>query len=357
MSKNLGIKELAKLADVSIGTVDRVLHNREGVSLETKEKVLKIVKETGYKKNVMASRLKLASIKEIKIAVLVPEVDNLSSYWKLPLQGITTAVEELSELGISTDYFYFDLLNPDAFKNKTDLILEMEFDALVTVPFFGVESESLLERSKKRNLPVVFLDTERDLKDSGNFIRQNSYNAGRVAARLLHGLVGDDGLYFVINILNERGKQINNFQRENGFRSYFEKDLQKGNIQLYVINHPMKDELELTPDIIELLKSNAKKGLFITNARSFLIPGLIQKYDINKTKIVGFDLNRHNVKFLKNGEIDFLINQKPEYQGYAAIKGIYKFLTEKDNSQLNIDIPIEIVVKENVDYYEGNLYR
>ncbi len=49
-NKNLGIKELAKLADVSIGTVDRVLHNRKGVSPETKKRVLKIIEESGYKK-------------------------------------------------------------------------------------------------------------------------------------------------------------------------------------------------------------------------------------------------------------------------------------------------------------------
>jgi len=356
MSKNLGIKELAKMADVSIGTVDRVLHNREGVSLETKEKVLKIVKETGYKKNIMASRLKLASIKEIKIAILVPQANRHSSYWDLPLLGIDTAVDEMSELGISNDYFYFDLLKPETFKSKIDHILDLEYDALITVPFFGKESESLLLRSREKNIPVVFLDTERELNQSGNFIRQNAYNAGKVAARLLHGLVGDDGLYFVVNILNERGKQINNFQRENGFRSYFEEDLKNGNSNVHVINHPLQDELELTPDIIELVKSDVNKGLFITNARSFLIPSLIESHNITNTKIVGFDLNKLNVKFLKSGAIDFLINQKPEYQGYAAIKGIYKYLTEHDSSQLNIDIPIEIVVKENVDYYQGNLY-
>lgn len=356
MSKNLGIKELAKLADVSIGTVDRVLHNREGVSLETKEKVLQIVKETGYKKNIMASRLKLASIKKIKIAILVPKIEHLSSYWNLPLLGIRTAVKEMSEFGISSDYFYFDLLNPQTFKNESDQILDVAYDALITVPFFGIESESLLERCNERQIPVVFLDTERDLNEPCNFIRQNAFNAGRVAARLLHGLVGDHGLYFVINILNERGKQINNFQRENGFRSYFVDDLKKPDTQVYVINHPLKDEIELMPDIIPFIKSDAKKGLFITNARSFLMPELIRKYNILHTNIVGFDLNKPNVKFLKTGEIDFLINQKPEYQGYAAVKGIYKYLTEKDNSQLSIDIPIEIVVKENVDYYQGNLF-
>jgi len=102
MNNNLGIKDLAKLAQVSIGTVDRVLHNRNGVSPATKEKVLKIVEQTGYKKNVMASRLKLASIKVIKIAVLVPDGAKESSYWNLPVKGVESATEELRELGVTT---------------------------------------------------------------------------------------------------------------------------------------------------------------------------------------------------------------------------------------------------------------
>ena len=50
MKEQIGIRQLAKLANVSIGTIDRVLHKRTGVSKETEEKVLRIINETGYKK-------------------------------------------------------------------------------------------------------------------------------------------------------------------------------------------------------------------------------------------------------------------------------------------------------------------
>ena len=41
------IKEIARLAEVSRGTVDRVLNNREGVSEETAERVRRIADELG----------------------------------------------------------------------------------------------------------------------------------------------------------------------------------------------------------------------------------------------------------------------------------------------------------------------
>jgi LacI family transcriptional regulator len=64
---------------------------------------------------------------------------------------------------------------------------------------------------------------------------------------------------------------------------------------------------------------------------------------------VGFDLHQDNLECLRKQEIDFLINQKPEFQGYTAIKGMFKFLTEQDSSDLNMDVPVEIIVQENSD--------
>lgn len=345
--ETVGIKEIARLAGVSIGTVDRVLHNRMGVSIATREKVMRIIRDTGYKKNIVASRLKLAARKKINIAILFPEIRNDWSYWKLPQEGINKAVEELIELGISVSYFHFDLSHPPSFNVEARQIVHEDFDGIITVPFLEAESYELLEQTHKKNIPVVFLDTERPLDQTANFIRQNSFNAGMVAGRLLYGLVGDGGFYFVVNILNKRGIQINNQQRDSGFRAFFSQNFKNRSFSIHTINHPLDDQLALAPEVQDLFRHPQAKGIFVTNARSFLLPELLKENNINNTHIVGFDLNRRNLAYLKSGDIDFLINQKPEYQGYSAVKGLYKYLTQEDKSELNIDIPVEIIVKEN----------
>ena len=63
MGEKVGIKKIAELSGVSIGTVDRVLNNRKGVSKETAKHIRAVIKHTGYKKNNVASRLKLAQNK------------------------------------------------------------------------------------------------------------------------------------------------------------------------------------------------------------------------------------------------------------------------------------------------------
>lgn len=339
----MGIKRIAKLANVSIGTVDRVLHKRPGVSKETKKRVLKIIEETGYSKNTTASRLKLASVKKIKIAILIPKSTNNWSYWKQPKNGVLKAIDELTELGVMADFY--DFSDSSTFVQQSSNIFQDNYDAIVTVPFFRNASNKLLKRAESKNIPIVFLDTEIELDGATNFIRQNAYKAGMVSGRLLHGLVGDNGQYFIINIINDKGIHASGKQREDGFKAFFKTVDKTANIQ--TINHAIDCDFTITKEIEAQFKNKNPKGIFVTNSRSHIISPILKRKNIF---VVGFDMNIENIKGLKNDEINFIINQNPKHQGYAAIKGLYKFLTDQDDSELNLDIPIDIIVKENIMY-------
>ncbi len=341
----MGIKQIAKLANVSIGTIDRVLHKRGGVSKETEEKILKIIKETGYQKNMMASRLKLASVKKIKFAVIFPETTDKYSYWKLPKKGISKAVDELKELGVKVNYYEF-AGSSASFKKASQQVFLKNYDAIVTVPFFKKECNALLKNAKSRNIPVVFLDTEIKLKNPAHFIRQNSHVAGMVAGRLLHGLVGNEGKYFIVNIINDQGIQVNNKQREDGFRAFFKSIGQ--NVDIKTINHLLNDSFKATPEMQSWNNDTHLKGVFVTNSRAHRLPEILKQYKVQNTFIIGFDLNKKNLEYLKNNQINFLINQQPKYQGYVAIKSLFNFLTMQDDSDLHLDIPVEIIVKEHL---------
>ena len=124
MGEKVGIKKIAELSGVSIGTVDRVLNNRKGVSKETAKHIRAVIKHTGYKKNNVASRLKLAQNKTISICVLFPKEAYLEEhYWNLPLKGINKAVAELSEMGITHDLHVFEIGSSRSFKKESQKIL------------------------------------------------------------------------------------------------------------------------------------------------------------------------------------------------------------------------------------------
>ena len=55
--KPAGVHDIARLAKVSIGTVDRALHGRPGISLATRERILRIARKVGYTPNPTARAL------------------------------------------------------------------------------------------------------------------------------------------------------------------------------------------------------------------------------------------------------------------------------------------------------------
>lgn len=77
--------DIAQKADVSIGRVDRVIHNRGEVSEDTKRKILQIIKDFDYQPNILASSL--ASKKVITFASLTPSAKDKESYWAKPHEG------------------------------------------------------------------------------------------------------------------------------------------------------------------------------------------------------------------------------------------------------------------------------
>ena len=68
------IKDVARKADVSVGTVSRVLAKNETVKEPLKQRVLAAMKELGYKPNLAARALRTNSIDVI--GVVVPDITN-----------------------------------------------------------------------------------------------------------------------------------------------------------------------------------------------------------------------------------------------------------------------------------------
>src|SRR5262245_50118574 len=91
-----GIREIARILGVSIGTVDRALHDRPGISAETRASVLRTAKSLSYRPNLAARYL--SSKKELRIAVALPR--QIASFWNLVRDGIQEAARPLETLGV-----------------------------------------------------------------------------------------------------------------------------------------------------------------------------------------------------------------------------------------------------------------
>ena len=121
------VTEIAKKANVSIGTVDRVLHNRGRVSFETAEKIKRLIEESGYHTNPLARHLKRSG--SYKIGLLVPKMSYESGYWKQILEGVKEGVEEFSAFNFSFVNFEFLRTDDNSLIVKFDELVNTECDA------------------------------------------------------------------------------------------------------------------------------------------------------------------------------------------------------------------------------------
>ena len=113
MEDTIRIKDIAKMAQVSVGTVDRVIHKRGEVSTESFKKVMGILEKTGYKPNLIARTL--GNHKTFKVIALLPDA-NKDEYWKMAYEGVQKAEKDWSQYGISIKILFFDLYDKNSFQ-------------------------------------------------------------------------------------------------------------------------------------------------------------------------------------------------------------------------------------------------
>lgn len=92
-------------------------------------------------------------------------------------------------------------------------------------------------------------------------------------------------------------------------------------------------------------------GAVVFNTCAYIISDFMKRNNIKNVKLIGFDINTRNVNALKEGYISHLIAERPEYQGYMAIKAILEYLIYNKKPEVYNYTPIDIIINETVDFY------
>ncbi|HEX2975374.1 MAG TPA: LacI family DNA-binding transcriptional regulator [Bacteroidales bacterium] len=343
------IKDIAKLAGVSIGTVDRVLHDRGEVAEKTKERIQSILRETSYSPNVMAQVLK--SKKSYHIVSLLPEPTVINSYWQKHPVGMSKAIEELDPFPINLSIVNFDMENEKDFQVNTGKILGMSPDGVLLAPIFKSESIAFCRELSKRKIPFVFIDGYIESADFLAYIGENVYQSGKVAGQLLDMVTEETKDILVVNV----AKNIQNVhhlrKRTEGFMSFFDKSCRNKGRKLS-INIPEPEPSAVQKAMDDILKNYPDIGaIFISGSKSYLIANYMRERGLTSINLIGYDLLDTNVEFLKQGIIRFLIGQRPEEQTYKGVKKLFEYLSLNKTPENFEYLPVDIVTSENVDFF------
>lgn len=333
------LAEIAEKANVSKGTVDRVIHHRTGVSERTRKLIEAIIDEYGYEPNPIAAQLKIN--KEFVIGVLLPPLEHGGGYYSALYKGLCRAKDDLKAFKIKLDFVFFDRTIPGEAYKKGKELLSRKPDAFITMPVVPQEFSDLIPLIG--DIPYVFIDTPLGVTQPILTIAQNPYKGGYCAGRIMKMMRGS-GTFACIRMFQSA---YNLRERVRGFSDFFANDSGSRIIDTICTDFSNKGIY----DFMEKLFTEHPDitGIFIPHTEVHLASVYLINHGLkSQVTVIGYDLQQNNRAGLLDGSIDCILGQRPEDQGFDAVYKLYQMCILHQEIPAQIDVPIDIYFKENI---------
>ena len=205
------MQQVAELAGVSRGTVDRALHHKEGVREEVAERIRATAREMGY----ISNRLVMQQTQQWKIGVVLHSghssfvqmlcelFESFSERELLP--NITVIVRAMQDMDVQHQLTLID-----------ELVTTEHIDGLALMPLANtLVRDRINTLSEQQGIPVVTFNT--DITDANRiaYVGADNIASGRAAAALLGMVMQGHGS--VLPILGQRSGHYADSQRFTGF--------------------------------------------------------------------------------------------------------------------------------------------
>ncbi len=348
-SKNIRIKDIAQLAGVSVGTVDRVLHERGRVSEEALKKVMSVLEQIDYKPNLIARTL--GANKTYRIAALIPNPQQ-DPYWASSKSGISQAEAEWLRYGVSVQPYFFNLYDKSSFRDVAESVKTAAPDGILVAPIFYRETLPYFQQFREQGIPYVLFNTNIPEVDPLSFIGQDLYQSGRIGAELMHlAQAGASGTLAVLHINEDIDNSVHLLEKERGFRQYFiEKNLSGYTVETLNVSTPGEPDFE--KQLSRLVDTPHLRGIFVsTSTGTSVTAAFVEKAGKKDLKLIGYDMLEDNIRFMKKGIINFLINQNPKRQAFLGINHLVGHLILHKTAPSRDLLPLEIITGENLESY------
>ncbi|MCD8349622.1 MAG: substrate-binding domain-containing protein [Planctomycetaceae bacterium] len=314
------LKMIADFAGVSRGTVDRVLHGRPRVSPEKRKRVEEALEKLHYTPNAAARSLALKT-QNVTIAVITP---SWGAYFRREIdKGIAAAQETLRDYGLSVVKHPYETDSPADCVGVIDRVLEEGARGLAVCASNSSLVRKRLVEVSRSGVPVVTFNS--DLPDCGQlcFVGQDDRKSGRIAAELMVKLVGRH-----TNIcLACNNREFDSIQsRLEGFIARAaELGLSQGEFPIL----ETYDRYDITyRKVLEFWKDNPDYGGLYMVAESTVgaVAALKEAGRLESVRIVSHDLPETTAEALRDGSVDFTVDQNIYFQGFRPVSIIADYL-------------------------------
>lgn len=327
------IKDVAKQAGVSISTVSRVINDSKPVTNEVKQRVLDVIKETGYVPNPLARSL--VTRKSNLIGVIVPEVTDTFS------AEVLNGIEEISKM------YNYDILLANTYSERDleiksiDLLKTKQVEGMVVI-CWDIDQE-LVDIIEKSGIPAVYIS-----KTTRDFDIYNVATKNEPAARDMTNFLIEKG-HKKISLMRTN-YQISNLadSRLNGYK----KALEENNIPydesiVKTCGTTYTDGYMATK---ELLSSNNIPDAIFATSDEAAIGAINACFDMGYSvpddiSVAGFN----DVKFAKMYRPKLTTVSQPLFDiGAVALRMIIKIIRGEEIDEKKVKLPYRIIDRESV---------
>lgn len=318
------IKEIAEHTGVSVGTVDRVLHNRGRVNEQTRKRVLETAQALSYTPNRVAQGL---AVRKRRLRFGFFYLDTAEHPFFADVNtAARRAAEELTDFGVEVDFFKVEIqIMKDGTSHSRVTLPEgirlQEYDGFATPGSYEFNGIGALPP----NVPIVYYN------NVGNgeclaYVGCNYREAGRIAAGLC-ALSADEKKQIAIfnegapiEMLSAYGDRVRGLKEclEESYPDcsikgyyFFENDFQTdcAGVAAFLREHP---------DI---------SVIYVVNPGNYDICRAIRQADQDrKIRIITNDLGERQKQLLHDGIISASITQEPEAQGEKSLRILFDYL-------------------------------
>jgi len=339
--KRIRILEIARLANVSIGTVDRALHGRKEISEATRKRILRIAAEHGYRPNLAARALSVGK-PAITIGVCIPR--EVHYFYDELHDGITSEARRYGDLGVEIVYCPFQRLGVGEVDKLREL-LSAKPQVAAVCPGEPQNLASLIEQAEKQNTRVICVASDAPGTARSSVVCVDPVVNGHMAAELMSRFLlpkSDVAIVTGMAATEDHRKKVQAFSEM--FPSYSS----GGRVLEVVEGHDEEDET--FQKVYALLsRHRTLEGLYVSTANCLPVCHAIGARALHgKVRLITTDLFKEMVPYFEKGTILASIHQRAYAQGQIAVRLSVDYLANGRPLPSTYYLSPQIVMRSNL---------
>ena len=311
--KRVGIHQIAALASVSIGTVDRALHSRAGISESTRKNILRIASQLGYTPH-PAARALSAGRANVRIGVCIPE--EIHFFYDQMRAGIFDEARRVSGLGVEILYQPVPSLGEGEKRQIADLI-KRGVNAIIVAPGNPRVTSPLIDKAEKLNVRVVCVSTDAPQSCRSTVVCVNPDLNGRLAAELMAKFVPP---HSEVAVITGMLRTEDHREKTEGFTAGFRQYCRGGEVVAAVEAHE-SEEQSYRKTLALLGRHPHLAGIYVNTVNCLPVCRVLSRRKLASTiRLVTTDLFEKMIPHFQSGTIAASIYQDPYLQGQTAVR-------------------------------------